>query len=265
MVDKNQSVKDVIAACNELMDCKILFIDKKIQNILETIAGNAEVFNLIGDCLATFNRDKEFDRIFASNGNFNIPKDEVKVIAFVFCLLADISSGKVSFDKIVGNYFVDDNGAKDYRMFMEKVIVPFRNLISEAFGVSTSITTVEAIENMEEEVFEAEEEVEEDEEEIQLGEPRFHFKDEEMLNKTFELISATAEQIFDVLYDEKIKEEIVDAKNIVNSIMIACNKKDYEMLNDLVIGLKYCLKGHKSTRFLVKELCDIITSQQYCN
>ena len=105
--------KDVIIACNDLMDSKILFAEDKIQKILEEIANSREVYDLIAECLAVFNRDKEFDRVFNISGtgkaNFNMPKEEAKIIAFVFCLLADINSGKINYEKLIGRFFVSEN------------------------------------------------------------------------------------------------------------------------------------------------------------
>ena len=52
---------EVNTVCNEFIDSKLLFIDRKIAQILEAIAGNDEIYKLIGDCLADFNKDKEFE------------------------------------------------------------------------------------------------------------------------------------------------------------------------------------------------------------
>ena len=266
-MDKKHGARDVIIACNDLIDCKVLFTEDKIQKILEEIASSSEVYNLIADCLSVFNRDKEFDRVFnisgVGKGNFVMPKEEAKIIAFVFCLLVDINSGKINYDKLIARYFLSETGEKDYKAFMGKVIVPFRNLISEAFGDPVNVTTVEAIENMEENVPEEDQEVEQ---ERKLGENRFSFTDQEALNKTFETARAIAEQIYNLLEEErKIREDLIDSRNILNSIVIACDKKDFEMLDSLVDGLKYSIRGFKSVKFLAKELCDIIGAQYYNN
>ena len=269
---KENNIKEVIAVCNELIDSKILFVDKKIEKIMEAVANNNEVYNLIAECLTYFNKDKEFDKAFnkssSGKGNFVLPKEEFKVIALVFCLLADINSGKLSFDDVVGKYFVNEEGKKDYALFKEKVVVPFRNLIAEAFGVSTNITTVEAIEEMkenDEEIFFDDEE-ENKEEKCELGKSNFVFRDLENLDRTFELSKNIAEQIYELLESErKITSDVKDCKTILNSIVIACNKRDFDMLNSLVLGLKKIIKNIKSVRFLGKELGDVVESQLYCN
>lgn len=262
-----KSVKDVIAVCNEFIDSKLLFIDRKIAQILEAIAGNDEIYKLIGDCLADFNKDKEFEKAFtiapSGKGTFNLPKEEVKIIAFVFCLLVDINDNNINFDDLIGKFFVDDEGRKDYKLFMQKVVVPFRDLIGEAFGVSTNVTTVEAIEEMKE-TDEQEEVYDEDEEESSLGQPRFKFNENVNLEKTFELARGIAEQIYYQLEAERKKTEmVIDGKDILNSVVIACDKADFETLYNLVIGLKYVLKGVKSARFLVRELVDVVKSRLY--
>ena len=268
---EKQSVKNVIAACNELIDGKILYLERNIEKILEAIAGSDEVYSLIADCLSLFNKDKEFEKAFvvssSGKGMFNPPKDEVKLIAFAFCLLADINARTLNFDDIVSKYFVNIEGKKDYRLFMQKVIIPFRDLISEAFGVSSNITTIEAIENIEEgenlesEDFE-ESEDESEEEQLILGAPRFKFREDVNLEKTFELVSEVTAQIYSLLEEErKQSEEVVDGQDIANSIIIACKEENFDLVYSLVVGLKYAVKPVKDVRFLVKELVDIVKSR----
>lgn len=267
-----QNVKNVVAVCNDFIDSKILFVDRKIEQILEAIAQSDDVYALIADCLEVFNKDKEFERAFlvsnSGKGAFNLPKDEAKIIAFVFCLLADINSNKINFDELIGKFFVNSEGKKDYHMFMNMVIVPFRDLISEAFGVSSNITTVEAIENMKEaEDNDFDEDVDHEKEEEEkhiLGKPRFKFRDELNLEKTFELAREISEQIYYILdVERKQTEEVCDGMDIINSIVMSCEKADFEMLYSLVMGLKYTLKSVKNVRFLVRELVDVVRSRLY--
>ena len=278
MFAQSSGAKDVIAVCNEFIESKILFADRKIEKILEAIAENDDVYNLIGECLAVFNKDKEFDKAFtvssSGKGHFILPRDEAKIIALVFCLLVDINSAKFSVDEVVGRYFLNEEGKKDYKMFMEKVIVPFRDLIAEAFSVSTNITTPEAIQEMKEEsedldvdqvYFDEEDELPSEKDE-KIGELSFKFNDMENLERTFEFSKSIATQMFELLKQErKQSEEIKDAKIILNSVANACDNKDFQLLYALVLGGKYALRGVKSLRFLTKELCDVVNSQLYCD
>ena len=268
MPENKEDIKNVIAVCNEFMDTKILFIDRKIQKLLEEIVKCSDVYNLISDCLNVFNRDKEYDRAFSisssGKGIFTLPKEEVKVIALVFCILGDINSRLISLDELVGKFFLDEEGKKDYSLFIKKVIIPFRDLISEAFNVSTNVTTIESIEDMENE--EEQEEEKEDEGESPLGTARFSYEDSEDLDRIFELSKDIASQIYELLiYERKQNEEVCDAQYIVNSIVIACNKKDFEQLYSLTMGLKYIARSIKDTRFLVRELTDLIKTHVFTN
>lgn len=267
MSENKESVKNVIAVCNELMNTKVLFIDRKIQGLLEEIASCPDVYNLISDCLNVFNRDKEFDKAFSvsnsGKGTFNLPKEEVKIIALVFCILGDINSRVINFDELVAKFFTDDDGRKDYGLFMKRVIVPFRDLISEAFNVSSYVTTVEDIEEMEDSEEEVEEEIEE---ETQLGKPKFNFADSEDLDRIFDVAKDIATQIYELLiYERKQTEEVLDSQYIVNSIVMACDRRDFEQLYSLTMGLKYISRSIRDIRFLVKELTDLIKAHVYSN
>ena len=264
MPENKEEIKRVIAACNEFMNTKILFINRKVQDLLEEIAKCQDVYNLISDCLNVFNRDKEYDRAFnisnLGKGTFIMPREEVKIIALVFCILGDINSGKISFDELVGKFFTDEDGRKDYSLFMTTVILPFRDLIAEAFGVTTNVTTVEDIEAMKDEV---EEEKELEEENI-LGKPKFEIEDSEDVDRIYDSAKDIATQINEMLLNErKQTEEVLDSLFVVNSIVIACNKKDFEQFYCLVMGLKYMARPIKDIRFLVKELVDLVRAQVY--
>ena len=110
------------------------------------------------------------------------------------------------------------------------------------------------------------EEEEEEEGEPRLGKPRFNFEDSEDLDRIFDLSKDIASQIYELLiYERKQNDEVLDSQYIVNSIVIACDKKDFEQLFSLVMGLKYVSKSIRDIRFLVKEMADLVKAQLYAN
>ena len=58
---------NLIELCDELMSTKILFVDKKIDKILEAIATSPAVYELLSECMGQFNKDKEFDKAFVKD------------------------------------------------------------------------------------------------------------------------------------------------------------------------------------------------------
>lgn len=258
MSEKIEEIRRVLDICDDFMNSKMLFIDKKISTLLEAITESSDVYGLLGECMSAFNREKEFDKAFVINpmgkGVFNMPKEEYKVLSLVFCLLADIDSGKVPFDEVVGGYFVNAEGKKDYRLFMERVIIPFKNILADTFGLK-------------EEVKEEQEPISDEDKkaeiiEFPIGRNHFNFIDKEGLEKTFEVVKSLVSQISEILESERKKsQETLDSLMMLNALYIACEEQDFDLVNGLALGLKYSLRGNKNVRFFNRELQEVVEDQ----
>ena len=253
------NIKNFIAKCNELLNGKYFSLEPKIEDILKSITESEQIYALIEDCLKDYDHKSMINRTFVIDGNTNrgrvdLPKDEVSVIALVFCILTDISEGRIKINQFLNTYFTDKTTNSEFTNFGLKLIAPFRNLIANAFGVSAnaSIKQVEEeriqFENEESEI-ETEEEIEEVVEE-----------DENMeLNELFIKIQTVCDQMISALkYEKKRKSEFDDAEFVINSIIESCNIKNLEVLNGLVIGLNYISKKVKSIKYGLEEVNELI-------
>ena len=257
-------IKKFLEKCNEFEDCKLLFLDKKIDELLELVGQTREIYELVSECLENFNREKEYDKAFvtdASGRNFYLPpKEEYKVIALDFCVLADIHSGKKSVDSLLSKYFLDENGKKDHNVFVEKVIYSFRDLIADAFGVSSyAVNFIANSDNItnEEEKIEAFKEINELPIE-RVSEKLFEGCD---LKAVFEKVRGIARNILETIENERRSEVVNDVELMCHSIIIACLDENFDLLNGLALGLKYAGKNIKSIRFYCKELVAIVNDQ----
>ncbi len=257
-------VKSLIALCNDLISSKLLFAEKKIDKLLEAVASAPEVYELLSDCMNSFNKEKEFEKAFTKDASgkkvFVMPKEEFKILALVFCILADIGNGKISFDDLILTYF-NDEGRLDGKQFMQTVIVPFRDLISEAFNVEAP--SINIIENEEE----SEEEVELTPEQklkvvpFPIERASNYLRDPSGICQTFVMAKDAAVEIVERLEEERLDSQRRDCIAICHSIIIACMEQDFDLLNGLVCGLKYAARGIKSIRHSLRELDDIIQRQ----
>ncbi len=256
-------VKKFLEKCNEFDNCKLLFIDKKISELLDLVASSKEIYELVSECLENFNREKEFDKAFVcdSNGRYYFlpPKEEYKVIALDFCVLADIASGKKSVDNLITKYFSESNGKKDYIQFIEKIIYSFRDLVAEAFGVSSYAVNYIANNDMTSDDEEKIEEFKEVTKPIERVSQRLF--PECNLKEVFDKVRNLTREMLDILEIEKRNEFVNDAELICHSILLACLDENFDMLNGLVLGLKHVGKNVKSIRFYSKELVAIVNDQ----
>ena len=131
----NKEIDEFLITCDELINCKFLVAEYKLAKMLKALASAQDVCNLVGECLEQFNRDREFAKAYQEDnkGNFYcvMPEEEYKIIALVFCTLVDIDGKKIDFTDFVMRFFGREKNP--YEAFVQTMIVPFKNLIEEAF------------------------------------------------------------------------------------------------------------------------------------
>ncbi len=235
---ENSNFQNFLNSCDELINCKFLVAEYKLQKMLQELANTQEICSLIGECLESFNRDREFSKSFVQDGNgefmFILPDEEYKILALVFCTLVDIDAKKIDFTDFVKRFF--GNSENPYKSFVNSMIIPFKSLIVEAFGFlnNKNENTESEEENVEEDEFEEEEEVDSD---------------------LFERAQKIAVQILSQLEYARNDYSNSTAMQICRAIVKTSSMCDIDVTSSLAMALKGCKA--KQVKFLVKELCDL--------
>ena len=248
---ENKNIEAFLASCQDLIDCKFLVAEYKLQKMLQDLANASEICSLVGECLEQFNREREFAKAFVQDGRgdymFVLPEEEYKIVALVFCTLMDIDAKKIDFTDFVKRFFGKSDDA--YGLFVEAMIVPFRNLIAEAFGYKVQPQEESQPETKEEDYYQPNfmedlREMDEEDEEEEEGEIDI-----------FEYAQKIAVQILSQLEYAKQDDAVKDAKKICRAIVKTTNLKDYEISEALAFALKSCKA--KQVKFLIKELYEL--------
>ncbi len=244
----NDEIERFLDACDELINCKFLVAEYKIAKLLKSIASSSDICDLISECLSSYNRDREFARTYVqdSHGQFVclMPTDEYKIVALVFCTLADIDNKKIDFTDFVKRFFGRDENP--YQSFVETMIIPFKSLIAEAFGYKSGNEANENEEDQENYLFDEVQETGEEE-----------FEEGESVDK-FEQSTKVAVQILAELEQCRQSIQAEDAYNMASSIIKTANLRDEVVLKALTAALKYVSKYIKPIKFLVRELSDLV-------
>lgn len=231
----NKDVENFLNACDELCSCKFLVAEYKIQKMLKALASAQEVCELVGECLEQFNRDREFSKTYVedANGDFVcvMPEEEYKIIALVFCTLVDMDAKKIDFTDFIKRFFGREKDP--YLAFVNTMIVPFRNLIAEAFG--------QTCESESETADEQEEELEE--------------QDEQEEGDKFVLAQKIAVQILSELQFGRQDDATEAVTKICRAIVKTADLKDEDVTESLVDALKFYKV--RPIKFMVRELFDI--------
>lgn len=229
-----------IASCDDLITCKYLVAEYKIQKLLQELAKCEDACNLIGDCLEEYNREREFSKTFVKNsyGDFVcvMPDEEYKILACVFCTLVDIDNKKIDFTDFVKRFFGNDENP--FEAFITTMVIPFRNLLAEAFGYPKINLNGEEQQSQQQETLE---ETEEDEEDAE--------------DDKFVAVQKLAVQILSELQFTRQDEDVVAVEQVCKALIKTTELKDEDVTAALAKSLRFYRV--KTVKFLAKEIYDM--------
>lgn len=131
-----EEIKAFVAACNALCEAKFLLGERKIADLLRTIAAGPRLYALFRDALDGYDRKTEFARSAAKVGNRGklvLPQTQTGLMAYVFCLLMEIDAGKRHLRTFLDEYFYHTNPNEELALFCSTLIVPFRDVTEFVF------------------------------------------------------------------------------------------------------------------------------------
>ena len=134
------NLKDFADACDKMSQSKFIMIDKRISDVLKTIAKSDEIFDYIKDCMINFNFEKEWKLATARMGMLLIPEEPRKFVAFVFVLLNCLDDKKLNASDFLSKYFSkSESQAGPYNEFCQAVIQKFKNLVVAKLSSGNSV------------------------------------------------------------------------------------------------------------------------------
>lgn len=126
--NRNINIDKFIASINDMLASKYILIDRKISEILLSIADTHEVYNLIAECMVNFDFKQEWKLATATNV-MKLPAVAEKRISFIFCLLNNIDDKNLDATAVLERYFSYDSTVSPYDLFCKNIIVEFKNLV----------------------------------------------------------------------------------------------------------------------------------------
>lgn len=232
-------VDKFLEACDDLLNCKFLVAEYKIQRLLQQLASASDVCSLVGECLEQFNRDREFAKTFVQDGQGDfvclMPSEEYKVIALVFCTLIDIENKKIDFVDFIKRFFGREENP--FKAFLDTMIVPFKKLIEEAFNYSENNENDEHLKDQDDEFY-----VDDDNQQFD--------------EKVYDNVQKIAVQILSELQFSRQDNDTQNAVTICKAIVKTAKMRDMEVTFSLAIALKSIKVKH--IKFYVKEICRLL-------
>ena len=125
---QSNEISVFIQACDKMIDSKYILVDKRIADVLKSIAECKPVYNLIAECMINFNFDKLFKNATMEN-EFVLPEDPKDLVAFVFCLFNCLDDKKININDLLMRFYSKDKQASSYTQFNKHVTMNFRNAV----------------------------------------------------------------------------------------------------------------------------------------
>ena len=228
-------ISEFINSVEGLINGKFILADIKISNLLNMIASNQALYNYIKQCLIDFSFEKELSRADVknrfNNGEFKLPQEKEKIVAFVFCLLVECDAKRMDFYGFINENFKSSNNTSEYVNFSKTVLIPFKNIIIDYFY---------------------KEEIEESQT-LEL-EPK-----EESANLVNNIYSALKDNLTNMLdsitIDRKIKSQ--DKENlsyIIKNIIYSLKYEDLNIINAFIAVLDILADKYASLRLPLKDI-----------
>lgn len=214
-------LEDFYQKCDELIESKLILADKKISNLLKTIASSKDLCKLFEYCLRDFDYKIEFLKSrqpdAKKKGKYILELPEGKdLIAFVFCLLCDFENRERDLTGYLMEFYdYDELFGSGFRDFCSKTIEPFKREVSIMCLKDQDI-------------------LQQPEYNLDYEQLNIDNQDYKRINKAYQSLKKSIE-----------KEGLLSYEDRKNYIMVAdafidgCQKKDKKTSNVLLTALKY--------------------------
>ncbi len=139
-MEYDHAINQFIASAQEVCSVRYAFAESKISELLRTVATHDELYEIFRAACSGYNAAAEFNRSITKVGGrskLNPPQSQVKFIAYVFCLLLDVDTGKIALKDFLDEYFYHTNADEQYALFCASLIVPFRDITEYVFHNGT--------------------------------------------------------------------------------------------------------------------------------
>lgn len=148
MANNKQSINidKFLISVNNMIESKYILIDRRISDILLSIADTHEVYNLVAECMVNFDFKQEWKKATTTNV-MKLPQGDEKRISFIFCLLNNIDDKNLDATNVLEKYFSYDSKISPYELFCRNVIAELGRLVVKKLNIDSNNS--EVIENVE--------------------------------------------------------------------------------------------------------------------
>ena len=255
MITQNElnKISAFINSCDDMINGKFILADVKILKILNMIASSEPLYRYIQECMIDFDFSREFSRAEVqnrlNNGNFVPPVEKEKLVAMVFCLLVEFDKKHIDFYSFINNNFSTLTPGGEYGLFAKTLLVPFKNIIAEHFGLINGSSNVEVAQ----EPVQTQPQDEEILKDEKVEEPAVEKTE---MDKIWDNIPVLVDSLLrTIMLDRKIKSDLKNSlEYILKSIKYSLKYNDMRLVASLVTSFDVLVAKIRSVKFIVEDL-----------
>lgn len=133
---KDVNIEDFLNAVSSTLESKYILIDKKISDILLSIANTQDVYNVIAKSMLNFDFIVAWKNAVKSNF-IKLPENDDDRLAFIFCFLSNIDDKNLDITMVLDKYFSYDSETKPFELFCKNIIVEFKMLVLKKLNIES--------------------------------------------------------------------------------------------------------------------------------
>lgn len=145
---KLEDIGEFTNAADELISSKFILAEKRISDLLKSIAKNRALMDLFSEALSGYNYSVEFNRSkTAKKGKpkLVLPVNQARKMAYVFCLLMEFDTGKRNLKDFLDEYYYLPQPNDSMALFAQDMIVVFKDVTTYLYlnGIDTLLDNEE--------------------------------------------------------------------------------------------------------------------------
>jgi len=226
-MSKIQELKQFNDACDEFISGKYLLVDIKLSSILQLIADDEKLKNIVNSCLQDYDFSVESQKyaiITEESAYLSVPSTDKEIVAFVYNLLYKFKSKSIDFYQFLTRFYgADSTNKKEFTEFAKTIIIPFKNAVNNIYSKRHILVETNDYQN-------------------------------NIYNKIMSTVKLIVKNVDMYKLNMNQKEEFT---MLLNSLYFASEKNDKKLVYSLMIGLDYFTKCNKKSRvaYLSLEEC----------
>jgi len=110
----------------ELLSCSLVLFEKKLQEMLLSLAEYEVIYAIINKCLTGYNFSQDKNRSIKAKSISSISQNRKSFVAFSFTTLYEIYNKSATITQTLENYFNGNNYLEKYENFKLEMLIPLK-------------------------------------------------------------------------------------------------------------------------------------------